>query len=70
MPRMMSADEHAALERLAEAHRVYEAAREGLQEAVDRARDEGASWERVGHTLGVKRQTAWERFGPCYRQRA
>jgi hypothetical protein len=29
---------------------------------VQRARDRGASWSRVGEALGISRQSAWERF--------
>lgn len=28
--------------------------------AMQAARDEGASWERIGQALGVSRQSAWE----------
>ena len=33
-----------------------------LRVSVKRARDAGATWERVAQVLGVKKQTAWERF--------
>jgi len=39
-----------------------EAARAQLVGAVACARDEGWSWARIGRTLGVSRQAAWERF--------
>jgi hypothetical protein len=29
---------------------------------VQRARERGASWSRVGQALGISRQSAWERF--------
>jgi hypothetical protein len=29
---------------------------------VKRARDRGVSWSRVGQSLGISRQSAWERF--------
>lgn len=34
-----------------------------LEAAVQRARDEGATWAQVGEALGVTRQAAWQRFG-------
>lgn len=36
---------------------------EQLQAAVDRQRERGYSWAQIAEGLGVKRQTAWERFG-------
>ena len=42
-------------------HQVDEAERE-LREAVRAARADGATWEEIGDALGVKKQTAWERF--------
>jgi biotin operon repressor len=37
-------------------------ARMRLEEYVQRARSEGASWQAVGAALGISRQSAWERF--------
>jgi len=34
-----------------------------LEAAVERAREQGASWAQVGTALGVTRQAAWQRFG-------
>ena len=34
----------------------------GLQTWVDRLRERGVSWSRIGEALGVTRQSAWERF--------
>jgi hypothetical protein len=42
---------------------VTDNARVMLQDAVDQARAEGASWQEVGDALGISRQAAWERFG-------
>jgi hypothetical protein len=33
-----------------------------LHQWVQRARDRGVSWSRVGEALGISRQSAWERF--------
>ncbi|MFG1942253.1 ClpX C4-type zinc finger protein [Nonomuraea sp. NPDC048826] len=33
-----------------------------LQVWVDRLRDRGVSWARIGEALGTARQSAWERF--------
>jgi hypothetical protein len=33
-----------------------------LTECVRRARELGATWARIGETLGMTRQSAWERF--------
>jgi len=37
--------------------------RQHLQQVVDRLRAEDVSWAEIGRSLGVSRQTAWERFG-------
>ena len=34
-----------------------------LQNWVDRLRERGVSWARIGAALGTARQSAWERFG-------
>jgi ATP-dependent Clp protease ATP-binding subunit ClpX len=34
----------------------------GLQVWIDRLRDRGVSWSRIGAALGMARQSAWERF--------
>ncbi|KAA2262182.1 hypothetical protein F0L68_12860 [Solihabitans fulvus] len=33
-----------------------------LQNWVDRLRERGVSWARIGEALGVARQSAWEKF--------
>lgn len=53
-----------ALEGVTEAERAYVAARQNLDDAVARARANGASWQQIGRALGVTRQWAWQRFGP------
>ncbi|MEO1065148.1 MAG: ClpX C4-type zinc finger protein [Actinomycetota bacterium] len=56
-------DDEQLLGRLAPARDLVEAAALGLQGLVDRLRERGVSWARVGDALGVSRQAAWERFG-------
>jgi hypothetical protein len=34
-----------------------------LREWVGEARRRGLSWDRIGEALGMRRQSAWERFG-------
>ncbi len=51
------------LDPVAEAAARLEVARRDLQQAVDGARAEGASWADVGRTLGISRQAAFKRFG-------
>jgi hypothetical protein len=53
-----------ALEAVAAAQGRRIAAERELRDAVDRARAERESWERIGQALGVTKQTAWEKFGP------
>lgn len=48
---------------VARAAASLEEARRELQQAVDGARAEGASWAEVGRTLGISRQAAFKRFG-------
>lgn len=35
-----------------------------LRAAVAAARAAGCSWTEIGDVLGVRRQSAWERYGP------
>jgi hypothetical protein len=41
---------------------AVDAARGVLQKRVELLRERGTSWEAIGKTLGVSRQSAWERF--------
>jgi hypothetical protein len=34
-----------------------------MQSAVNDLRSQGYSWADIGEALGIRRQTAWERFG-------
>jgi hypothetical protein len=38
------------------------AVEQNLAEWVRKARTRGATWARIGETLGMTRQSAWERF--------
>jgi hypothetical protein len=41
-------------------------AERALRNSVRSAREAGATWEQVGTVLGVKKQTAWEKYsGDC-----
>jgi uncharacterized protein with PIN domain len=65
----LSVDLHgeAAQTQLRDAFRALESVagrREHAQQAiVDALREQGCTWQRVGHLLGITRQAAWERFG-------
>ncbi len=37
---------------------------DNLHAWVQRARDRGVSWARIGQALGTSRQSAWQRFSP------
>lgn len=39
------------------------AAEKDLRASVQRARDEGATWQEIGDALGITRQAAQQRFG-------
>jgi hypothetical protein len=45
------------------AQELSSAADAALQSAVDRAREAGHSWKRIGDVLGTTRQAAFQRFG-------
>ena len=57
-------DKSRLLETVSAASAAYEAARDGLHEAVRAALDHGATWTDIGAVLGVSRQAAFQRFGP------
>ena len=42
--------------------RSVDHAREGVQARVDELRRREVSWSRIGESLGISRQAAWERF--------
>lgn len=47
---------------LAPVNASAEGYREQLQSMVDTLRDQGVAWSEIARSLGVSRQTAWERF--------
>jgi ATP-dependent Clp protease ATP-binding subunit ClpX len=51
------------LSRLSQARDQVEAASSGLQRLIELLRERRVSWTRIGSSLGVSRQAAWERFG-------
>ena len=55
----LPADPLAALRELTRGEAELEAFRRSKVEA---ARDAGASWEQIGESLGVSRQSAWEHY--------
>lgn len=55
-------DADAALANLPRVARAGRQAELTLGEWVRRARELGATWERVGDALGITRQSAWKRF--------
>jgi hypothetical protein len=52
-----------ALAALADAHRAYLDAKVALHRAVRNAREARATWASIGQVLGVRKQTAQQRFG-------
>lgn len=42
--------------------RTVESVHEGVQARIDELRKRAVSWARIGETLGMSRQAAWERF--------
>lgn len=56
-------EDDALLRRLTPAAGRVEAADAGLRGLVDLLRTREVSWARIGESLGVSRQAAWERFG-------
>jgi hypothetical protein len=54
--------EDALLSSLPACDAAVDAAREVLQRRVRLLRERGVSWDAIGRTLGVSRQSAWERF--------
>jgi hypothetical protein len=53
-----------ALQEVAEAVKVRDAAEEKVAKAVRRARTRKATWGEIGLVLGTTKQSAWERYGP------
>lgn len=51
-----------SLDPLADAVTILEWLEDELPRLVNDARQDGASWARIGERLGMTRQAAWERF--------
>jgi DNA-directed RNA polymerase specialized sigma24 family protein len=56
--------EQAPLDGLAESRRVAAALEKLQRQLVRSARIEGRSWAEIGDSLGISKQSAWERFAP------
>lgn len=56
----MSTDEH--IKNLSGAATVTQTIDRNLKNTVDVLRSRGFTWAKVGETLGISRQAAWERF--------
>jgi hypothetical protein len=55
-------DDHALLEHLPRIEAVRDQVDDDLRAWVAEARRREMSWDRIGEALGMKRQSAWERF--------
>jgi hypothetical protein len=51
------------IEAVAAARELSRLTEQAMREAVDRARDAGATWQEIGDVLGASRQAAFQRFG-------
>lgn len=61
-PQWQNVDDDSLLRRIADIAGARDGVEEHLTQWVGRARDRGISWARIGATLGMTRQSAWERF--------
>jgi ClpX C4-type zinc finger len=55
-------DDQALLDHLPRIEAVRDQVDDDLRSWVAEARRRGVSWDRIGAALGMKRQSAWERF--------
>ena len=62
-PAMPDASDDGLLRRLRSAADHSASADAGLRGLIDVLRRRDVSWSRIGESLGVSRQAAWERFG-------
>ena len=62
-PGLDGEDDDTLLRRLPPAASRVASADAGLRGLVDLLRSREVSWARIGESLGVSRQAAWERFG-------
>lgn len=61
-PQWQRIDDDTLLRRIADIAAAREGVEDHLAEWVGRARERRVSWARIGETLGMTRQSAWERF--------
>lgn len=57
-------DDETLLRRIGEVATAGDQVETHLVAWVDAARQRGISWARIGESLGMTRQSAWERFAP------
>lgn len=63
-PQWQNIDDDTLLRRIADIAGARDGVEEHLSQWVGRARERRISWARIGETLGMTRQSAWERFHP------
>lgn len=61
-PQWEGIDDETLLRRIADIAGARDGVEKHLADWVDRARERGISWARIGECLGMTRQSAWERF--------
>jgi hypothetical protein len=62
LPTWEQVDDEALLEHLPRIEAVRDQVDDDLRDWVAEARRRALSWDRIGDALGMKRQSAWERF--------
>jgi hypothetical protein len=62
VPHWQSMTDEQILELIPRIAAVEDQVEQSLREWVGRLRDRGVTWERIGATLGMTRQSAWGRF--------
>ena len=60
--RLVGSWEHEPLDRLCETAHVAGALDKLQRHLVQRARESDKSWTQIGESLGISKQSAWERF--------
>lgn len=61
-PQWQHVDDATLLRRIADIADARDGVEQHLAQWVDRLRERGVSWARIGQALGMTRQSAWERF--------
>jgi hypothetical protein len=62
MPEWADLTDAEMLARLARMARTAQQVENGLREWVQELRRRGTTWAKIGESLGISRQSAWERF--------